>query len=239
MKGVKAAVKLLAVTPDALSVIYSAARQCYSKKYAADIYNDKSISSPQKRDFIKRIVSSGHESPLEHVTLTFSIKGVSRALSHQLVRHRLASYSQQSQRYVPGRDFNFIMPASIEKTAVAKKIFIRSMKNAQRDYGKIIKLLQGRVEKGKASEDARFVLPQAAETMIVFSMNCRQLLHFFSQRCCARAQWEIRALANAMLAICRKNIPEIFAKAGAVCERLGYCPEGKNYTCGRYPVSLK
>ncbi|MFA5369991.1 MAG: FAD-dependent thymidylate synthase [Candidatus Omnitrophota bacterium] len=240
MKGVKAEVRLLAITPGALSVIYSAARQCYSKRQASDIYDDKNIRSDEKKRFIEKIISLGHESPLEHATLTFSVKGVSRALTHQLVRHRLASYSQQSQRYVEATDFNFVLPVSIEKNAAAKKIFVLSMKNARRDYKKIIELLKtAGTGKEKAAEDARFVLPQAVETMIVVSMNCRQLLYFFSQRCCERAQWEIRGLARAMLLICRENLPEIFMTAGAKCEKLGYCPEGKKYTCGRYPINLK
>jgi thymidylate synthase (FAD) len=163
------------------------------------------------------------------------VEGVSRALSHQLVRHRIASYSQQSQRYVDGSAFNHVIPPAIAKNEAAARRFRECMAHVGEAYREIKALLE---EAGhdKAAEDARFVLPQAAETRLVFSMNCRSLLNFFEQRCCERAQWEIRALARAMLKDCRQVLPVVFATAGARCERLKYCPEGPRFTCGRYPL---
>lgn len=234
-------VELLAHTPDALSLIYAAFRQCYHAGFVADMWPKLTAGeiSPEKQaSFVKEVVASGHVSPIEHVSFTFAVEGVSRALTHQLVRHRIASYSQQSQRYVDGGNFNYVMPPSIRRDEEARKRFIECMENIGAAYREIKSLLEGS-RGGKAKEDARFVLPQAAETRIVLSMNCRSLLNFFEHRCCSRAQWEIRALANAMLAECRKALPVVFDSAGAPCERLRYCPEGEKFTCGRYPLQAE
>ena len=230
-------VKLLSSTQNALSLIYAACRQCYSAEFAGDIF-EKAKEDPEKMTkFITKIVSSGHESPLEHVKFTFSVEGVSRALTHQLVRHRLASYSQQSQRYVKEDNFSFIIPPTIKKDPEALKEYEDVLSRIQQGYNRLLQLLQ---EKGivgeKANQDARFVLPQGAETKIVVTMNVRELMHFFSLRCCSRAQWEIKTLADNMLAICKKELPAVFSNAGAKCEALKYCPEGEKFTCGRYPV---
>jgi len=170
------------------------------------------------------------------VKFTFAVAGVSRALTHQLVRYRVASYSQQSQRYVDMREFAYVIPPSIAGDESQRKEFERCMEEIQRSYQD---LLARFAEKGvtgeRAHEDTRFVLPQAAETKIVVTMNCRELLHFFAQRCCQRAQWEIRGLADRMLEICRGKLPPVFENGGAKCERLGYCPEGK-FSCGRFPL---
>lgn len=228
---------LLDVTDNALSIIYAACRQCYSRSFAGDLTMRESINKKQKADFVRRIVASGHESPLEHVKFTFAIEGVSRALTHQLVRHRLASYSQQSQRYVKGHDFEYIIPPSIEQDKQLKRAFIKTMEDIQESYDEIFgKLSKKDKMQDKAAEDARFVLPQAAETKIVVTMNCRELLHFFKQRCCVRAQWEIKDLADKMLVLCAKKLPEVFESAGPKCVDLGYCPEGKQFACGRYPL---
>jgi thymidylate synthase (FAD) len=228
-------ISLLNATENAISVIYAACRQCYSEKFAGELFEAK---DPKKQaEFVKRVVSSGHESPLEHVKFTFAIEGVSRALTHQLVRHRLASYSQQSQRYVKEEDFDYIMPPSIEKDKVLKKEFENTMQLIQESYNKILARFKESGTTGEeANQDARYVLPGAAETKIVVTMNCRELIHFFSQRCCARAQWEIRTLAEEMLSICQENLPEVFSSAGAKCTSLGYCPEGEKFCCGRYPI---
>jgi len=230
-------VKLLDLTSNPLALIYSACRQCYSADFAGDIY-DKIKDDPQKQAaFIKKIIASGHESPLEHVKFTFAVEGVSRALTHQLVRHRLASYSQQSQRYVKEDDFDYIIPPSIEGNQAAKEEFEKAMAAIRESYSRISGFLGESGLSGEAAnQDARFVLPQAVETKIVVTMNCRQLLHFFNQRCCSRAQWEIRKLADKMLGECRKHLPLLFSKAGAKCVGLGFCPEGERFTCGRYPV---
>jgi len=235
MAATHAHVKLLEMTENPLTLIYVAFRQCYSPGWAGDMCDQK-ISEEQKAGFIREVLGSGHESPLEHVKFTFAIEGVSRALTHQLVRYRIASYSQQSQRYVNMNDFNYIVPPSIARDNDLRQRFVAMMEQIQQGYRALV---DGFTRKGitgeKAHEDARFVLPQAAETKIVVTMNCRELLHFFSQRCCRRAQWEIRALADTLLGICREKLPAVFEHAGAKCERLGYCTEGK-FSCGKYPT---
>lgn len=239
MAEAKQSVKLLAHTPEPLSLIYAAFRQCYHAGFVADMWPKLlagDISFEKQADFVEKVVASGHVSPIEHVSFTFAAEGVSRALSHQLVRHRIASYSQQSQRYVDGSDFNYILPPAIDKNPEAKKRFLKCMKDIEEGYRDIKAILEedGRGEKSK--EDARFVLPQAAETRIVFTMNCRSLLNFFENRCCTRAQWEIRSFANEMLRLCKESLPVVFRNAGARCEALKCCPEGEKFTCGKYPV---
>lgn len=230
-------VRLLEVTQSALSLIYAAFKQCYSAGFAADIFEEGGKAVDRQADFLKRMMESGHASPLEHAKFTFAIEGVSRALTHQLVRYRVASYSQQSQRYVKQTNFDYIIPPLIEEDETLKGEFIRAMGEIQASYDRLV---AGFKEKGivgeKANQDARFVLPQAAESKIVVTMNCRELLHFFEERCCMRAQWEIRGLANKMLGICKKQLPIVFAGAGSKCVRLGYCPERKEFSCGKYPL---
>ena len=230
-------VKLLDLTDNALALIYASCRQCYSAEFGGDIFEKIKEDRKKQAAFIAKIVSSGHESPLEHVKFTFAVEGVSRALTHQLVRHRMASYSQQSQRYVKENDFDYIMPPSIESDPSALEEFGRTMSAIQGSYTRILEILAKKGVSGEAAnQDARFVLPQAAETKIIVTMNCRELLHFFKYRCCARAQWEIRNLAQKMLSVCQENLPEIFSAAGAKCVYLGFCPEGERFTCGRFPV---
>ena len=228
-------VKLLEMSDDPLSLLYVAYRQCYSARWAGDMGGEDKKEKRQAA-FIKEMMRSGHDSPLEHVKFTFAVAGVSRALTHQLVRYRVASYSQQSQRYVDMREFGYIIPPSIAGDRPLQTEFEHCMEEIQRSYQD---LLARFAEKGiageRAHEDARFILPQAAETKIVVTMNCRELLHFFAQRCCQRAQWEIRALADRMLEICREKLPPVFENGGAKCERLGYCPEGR-FSCGRFPL---
>ncbi len=231
-------VRLLAVTPDALSLIYAAFRQCYHPGFVADMWPRLvagEIDAAKQADFVARILASGHESPIEHVSFTFAVAGVSRALSHQLVRHRIASYSQQSQRYVDAVAFDYVLPPAIAAIPEAKARFETAMEQAGAAYGELQEILTRHGRGGKANEDARFVLPNACETKIVVTMNCRSLLHFFELRCCMRAQWEIRAMAMAMLGLCREALPVVFSGAGARCERLGHCPEDARFTCGRYP----
>jgi thymidylate synthase (FAD) len=233
-------VKLLEVTENALALIYSACRQCYAEEFAGDIFEKIKDDDAKQAAFIKKIISSGHESPLEHVKFTFAIEGVSRALTHQLVRHRMASYSQQSQRYVKENDFDYILPPAIEANPLARSEFEKIMDLIQKSYTRISGFLAEKGISGEtANQDARFVLPQAAETKIIVTMNCRELLHFFKHRCCSRAQWEIRKLAEKMLADCKKSLPLLFSKAGAKCSSLGFCPEGARFSCGRFPVKEK
>ena len=158
-------------------------------------------------------MESGHASPVEHVSFTFALGGVSRALTHQLVRHRIASYSQQSQRYVDGSDFDYLIPPEIRKNPEALARF----EGIMREIGSAYRDLKGLLEEAgrtgsKANEDARFVLPQATASNIVVTMNCRALLNFFEHRCCRRAQWEIRHVADEMLALCRGVLPALRVK---------------------------
>lgn len=233
-------VRLLAHTPDALPLIYAAFRQCYYPGFVGELWDElvSGTADAQKQaDFVTKVMESGHDSPIEHVSFTFAIEGVSRACTHQLVRHRIASYSQQSQRYVDGSAFDYILPPAIAAIPEAQERFEAFMDEVGRAYRDLKQLLEAAGRTGpKANEDARFVLPQAAESKIVVSMNCRSLLHFFELRCCMRAQWEIRALARQMLELCRNALPVVFATAGAKCDRLGYCPEGERFTCGRRPL---
>ena len=234
MPQVKPNVRLLEVTQNALPLLYAAFKQCYSAKFAGRIF-DENKNAKEQAEFIRRIVESGHQSPLEHVKFSFAIEGVSRALTHQLVRYRIASYSQQSQRYVKKANLDYVLPPSIEADEVIKAEFIRIMTEIRASYDTILERFK---EKGivgeRATEDARFVLPQAAETKIVVTMNCRELLHFFEERCCTRAQWEIRKLANLMLNEVKKKAPTIFKNAGPACKTKGICPENKK-DCPLYP----
>ncbi|MFV0421235.1 FAD-dependent thymidylate synthase [Oleidesulfovibrio sp.] len=233
-------VELLSHTPDPLSLIYAAFRQCYHAGFVADMWPRLlagEIEQQKQAGFVAQVLESGHASPVEHVSFTFAVEGVSRALTHQLVRHRLASYSQQSQRYVDGSNFDYILPPAIARNPAARERFESFMEEIGSAYRDLKAILEESGRKGtKANEDARFVLPQAAESKIVLTMNCRTLLHFFEERCCMRAQWEIRRMANMMLECCREVLPVIFATAGPKCERLGYCPEGEKFSCGRYPL---
>ena len=214
-------VTLITHTPEPEKVIASAAKLCYSSSDIETLMNGLTLEKIET--FIKKLTDLGHQSPLEHCTFTFGIEGVSRALSHQLVRHRIASYSQKSQRYVKEGQFEYIIPPTISENEICPNVFEDFMKNAQWTYDFLI-------NNGIPAEDARFVLPNACETKLIMTMNIRSLLHFFEERCCNRAQWEIRQMADMMLDICKEIAPNIFAKAGASCVR-GKCKEGKMY-CG-------
>ncbi|MCX7781408.1 MAG: FAD-dependent thymidylate synthase [Negativicutes bacterium] len=216
-------VKLICYTPDPDRVVAMSARLCYSPVGAAEL--SEKLTAEQGAKLVGKILDMGHLSTLEHVSFTFAIEGVSRVLTHQLVRHRIASYSQQSQRYVKEHDFEYITPPSIANNAVAREKFERLMESIRSTYDELISL-------GVHQEDARYCLANAAETKIVVTMNARALHHFFALRCCQRAQWEIRQLAEAMLAEVRKVSPVLFAKAGPTCETERRCGEGA-LTCGR------
>ncbi|MCF7887207.1 MAG: FAD-dependent thymidylate synthase [Candidatus Omnitrophica bacterium] len=221
-------VKLLSYTNNPKKVIYSAARQCYSKLSAYQIYSDQErLTSEKLKKFISHLVKRGHLSPLEHVSFTFSATGLSRVCTHQLVRHRVASYSQQSQRYVGMDDFEFVVPKAIKSNKEAEALFIESTDYLKNKYKQIRKILEKntKLDKEKINQDLRFLLPQGCQTKIVLTMNSRQLLHFFSERLCLRAQWEIRELATQMVVLVKKVLPEIFDSAGAKCKNLGFCPE--------------
>ncbi len=238
-------VNIIAHTPEPEKVISMAAKLCYSPVGVDEI--EKNLTDESVDKFINMLMSMGHESPLEHVSFTFAVEGISRACSHQLVRHRIASYSQQSQRYVKLYQFEYIIPKEIEKIDEAKKVFIDAMKKDQEDYDKLVDILFNKhckklVQQGKdakkakkdaekkAIEDARYVFPNACETKIVFTMNVRSLYNFIEHRTCERAQWEIRDLATQMLKKLREISPVLFNNKGPKCIK-GPCPEGK-MTCG-------
>lgn len=217
-------VKLLRYTPEPEKTVAMSARLCYSPIGAAQL--EEKISDEQAAKLVRKLVTMGHFSTLEHVTFTFAIEGVSRVLTHQLVRHRIASYSQQSQRYVKEHDFETILPPTIAAKPEAKAKFERLMLEIQNLYNELTD------DYGVPAEDARYVLPNAAETKIVATFNVRSLLNFFSLRCCNRAQWEIRQLAEKMLAECKTVAPVLFENAGPTCVSEGVCHEGA-MSCGR------
>lgn len=241
-----AKVTLLNYTRDPERTVACAAKLCYSPATIDTVkegLTDEKVSS-----FVEMLAEIGHESPIEHASFTFGIEGVSRALLAQITRHRMASFSVQSQRYVAENHFEYVLPPEIAQNEEAKKIFIAAMEEDQRHYDELTDILKAkhkaeflasgkdektatRLAEKKAIEDARFVLPNACETKMVLTMNARSLLNFFHHRCCNRAQWEIQDVANQMLALVSAVAPNIFKNAGPSCV-CGACPEGK-MTCGK------
>ncbi len=222
-------VKLLDYTPEPERVVAMAARLCYSAVGAEEL--SERLSDDKVREMVEKMVSLGHASTIEHVSFTFGIEGVSRVLTHQLVRHRIASYDQQSQRYVAAHGFQYVTPHTIEENHAAKEKYDALLSKIRKTYDDLIEL-------GIPKEDARYVLANAAETKILVTMNARSLLHFFNLRCCNRAQWEIREIANLMLAEVQKVAPTLFKNAGATCVNTGRCPEG-NMGCGKFNEMIK
>lgn len=240
-------VKIIQHTPEPEMLVASAAKLCYSPVGVENIMDGLDEEKVDK--FLSMLMDLGHESPIEHVVFTFGVEGVSRVLTHQLVRHRVGcSYSQQSQRYVKLEQFEYIMPPEIEQIPAAKERFIRIMEEDQRAYNELAELLreehlkkylsEGRTEKQArvmaektAIEDARYVFPNACETKIVFTMSARALMNFFRQRCCNRAQWEIREMAEEMLRQVKDVAPILFKNAGPGCVA-DRCPEG-TMSCGK------
>ena len=208
-------VQLLAHTPAPEQLVAASAKLCYSAASIADL---AAIEADKAAEFIDELPEA-HKSPFEHVSFTFGIEGVSRAMLAQITRHRIASFSVQSQRYVSMDEFGYVVPPSIAANQDALDEYEHFMDRADLVYTYLRSC-------GIPAEDARFVLPNACETRMIVTMNARELLHFFSLRCCKRAQWEIRAVADEMLRLCKEVAPEIFAKAGPGCVR-GRCPEGK------------
>ena len=232
MAQVKPQVTLLKYTPDPEQTIALAAKLCYSDATIEDLQDG--VESGDVSKFIARLSSFGHMSPFEHASFTFGIEGVSRALLAQITRHRLASFSVKSQRYVAaGKNvdvFNYIIPPSIEALGEeAVKKYQDQMATMQQWYNEWQGLLGGDCE--KSNEDARFVLPNAAETKMVVTMNARELQHFFHLRCCNRAQWEIREVAWQMLGLVLQVAPNIFCTSGPNCVA-GACTEGAK-CCGK------
>lgn len=264
-------IKLVAHTPDPDLVVALAAKLCYSPVGVDEI--EKKLTPEEIERFVGMLANIGHESPLEHVSFTFAVEGISRACSHQLVRHRIASYSQQSQRYVNLVDkFEYVIPPAYENVATLKSIYLKSMEQAYENYTELVKIsllkkardlglgekyarelinadeefkkqcpslvdyfkYKQRKEYMKAEkqaiEDARYVLPNACETKMVFTMNARTLINFIKHRKCRRAQHEIREMAIEMEKLITEVAPNLGKAMGAPCET-GKCKEGK-LSCG-------
>lgn len=209
-------VNLISYTPDAAKVVGAAAKLCYSASGASDIM--EGLTADKTASFLKVLRDAGHFSPFEHASFTFAVEGLSRVCTHQLVRHRLASYSQQSQRYVGMGGISCVVPPKIAADPEALKLYEAQAESAWKCYSDLVDL-------GIDKEDARFILPHGAETKIAVTMNARELHHFFSIRLCKRAQWEIQELARQMLSAVRGVSPEIFALAGPSCVTIGKCCE--------------
>jgi len=217
-------VKLIGFTPDPEKIPAMAAKLTHSKTKPEDM---NKTSSKELKTILEQVVNLGHTSVVEHTSFTFAISDVSRSLTHQLVRHRIASYSQQSQRYVNLNEPNYVTPPKIAKNKQMKKAYDQTMKMIWKEYNKLLEL-------DIPAEDARYVLPNATCTNIMVTMNARSLLNFFELRCCLHAQWEIRTLANLMLKEVKKAAPTIFKNAGPLCKSKKVCPENKK-DCPLYP----
>ena len=216
---------LLCHTPEPETAIALAGRLCYSD---SDILSLKEAVQGKSESFVKKLISLGHLSPIEHASFTFAAQGVSRALLAQITRHRIASFSVQSQRYVKKDALDYIVPPSVKALGEEAELeYIAQIQQCEQFYQHWLSL-------GIPAEDARFMLPNAAETRMVFTMNARELMHFFSLRCCNRAQWEIREMAWRMVELVKPLAPRVFAKAGAPCVS-GPCPEGKMCCGNPYP----
>lgn len=239
-------VKLIAHTPNPEKVVAAAAKLCYSNAQIDTLLDG--LTEEKSKEFVEMLASLGHESPTEHASFTFAIEGVSRSLLAQITRHRIASYSVQSQRYVNLKEPDFVTPPEIMDDPQSLEQFNESMAMAAENYQKVTQLLkeahkekfmaQGMDEKTanrtaekKALEDARFILPNACTTKMIVTMNTRSLNNFFRHRCCTRAQWEIRELADEMLKLVCEVAPALFVRSGPPCVS-GPCPEGK-MSCGR------
>ena len=221
-------VELLEHTPNPEKLVASAAKLCYSKK--ADIQSLMDDLTPANiSSFVAKLESMHHESPMEHISFTFGIEGVSRALLAQITRHRIgASFSVRSQRYCSENDFDYIIPESIKKHGKHCVRYKALMAEISNFYDKLVEL-------GVPKEDARMVLPNACATRMIVTMNARELFHFAALRCCSRAQWEIRALANEMVRQAKEVAPTLFKHLGAACVQNGFCSEGAK-SCGKAPT---
>ena len=223
----KPVVHLISKPANMLKTVYTACRTCYSADYPINIYN--SVDDEEKMlKLIERVISSGHYSTIEHIQISFAISNVSRACTHQLVRHRHMSFSQKSQRYVKEKgEFDYIIPPTIERNPELKEKFSAFMSEIANKY-------QEFVEAGIPAEDARAVLPNATASSLVCSLNLREMIHIANLRLCTRAQYEIRTMVKMMCEELVKEEPWLKAYLVPKCERLGFCDEDKS--CGRMPV---
>lgn len=225
--GQKAEVRVTLVnyTPNPELTIVAAARSSASHSTIEELWNK--LESQQIDSLLKQLVDSGHLSPFEHASFTFNIQGISRVTSHQLVRHRIASYTQQSQRYVKLTERQYITPLTISRNSALANKYHQAANAAYELYSQML-------EAGIPAEDARYILPQAVETQLVMTMNARELIHACSLRLCLRAQWEILELFEKIKAEVEKVAPRIGAELKPKCYRLGYCDERES--CGIFPV---
>ncbi|MDR3112125.1 MAG: FAD-dependent thymidylate synthase [Elusimicrobiota bacterium] len=211
-------IKLLKFTKEPEKTCAVAAKLCYNISNINDM--TKRITREKTKELLDKVISSGHHSVLEHAVFTFAIEGVSRSLLAQLTRHRIASFSVQSQRYVKfSQGIEFVKPITITKNKELSKKFSETLRNIESLYEEFLRA-------GIPAEDARYVLPNACATKIILTMNARELRHFFALRCCNRSQWEMNAMAIQMLILAKKSAPLLFAKAGPNCVR-GNCSEHK------------
>lgn len=239
-------VKLITYTPQPERAVAASAKLCYASADIDTVINN--LTEDKTASFLEMLASIGHESPIEHASFTFGIEGVSRSLLAQITRHRMASFSVQSQRYVKENQFAFVLPPEIDTIPEARAEFLKAMEEDQQHYERLSGILTAahvkaflsegldeaeakRKAEKKAIEDARFILPNACTTKMICTMNARSLMNFFSLRCCRRAQWEIRALAMKMLQLTKQAAPHLFQHAGPPCVR-GACDQGK-MSCGR------
>lgn len=220
-------VTLLSYTKNPDRVCASAAFTSWKKLSTKELFDE--LTDKEANDFLRKVISFGHLSVTEHASFTFSVSGISRACSHQLVRHRMASYTQQSQRYVKFKkdEIEYVTPKTIEKSKFHKEYKDMMLKIAD--------LYENLLSANIPTEDARYIIPNAAKTNMTITMNARELLHFFSLRLCERSQWEIKEMAERMLKEVKKTAPVLFENAGIQCELLGYCPEGE-LCCGKFPT---
>lgn len=206
---------------DPIVITYMACRQCYSKLGGKELFENVGTTDREKMTtLVKKVLDSGHHSVLEHLHYTFAVSGISRAASHQLVRHRIASYSQQSQRYCNMGDGGFVVPDSVNIDPKASRIFNDALKGCREAYKALVAL-------GVPQGDARFILPNASLTAVIISMNARSLLNFFELRTCGKAQWEIRKVAKAIQKHCKLSCPEIFGNSGPPCKTGKGCRESQ------------
>ncbi len=246
-----AKVFLLAHTPNPEHTVAAAAKLCYSSSKISEL-NDN-LTDEKAASFVEMLSEIGHESPIEHASFTFGIEGVSRSLLAQITRHRMASFSVKSQRYVREGSFEYVTPPEIAESPEALALYEDIMAEDQKRYDRLTEILKekhlktfleegkdektaNRMAEKKAIEDARFVLPNSCETQMVMTMNARSLHNFFRIRCCKRAQWEIQDIANQMLKLVSEVAPNLFKNAGPSCIS-GKCSEGK-MSCGK-PSEVK
>lgn len=227
-------VDLISFTDRPEQIVGLACYTCCSEKTPDVLWEEILRGKRPIDDFIKTVLKSGHLSVLEHANFTFAISGISRACSHQLVRHRIASFTQQSQRYVKFEEGAYIIPPNIDEGITQEDLIVAAkyndaIRNSTRKYNE---LLDANIK----PEDARFVLPNAFTTTFTLTMNARELRHFFGLRCCKCAQWEIRELADKMLEEVQTVAPLLFENAGPKCMDLGYCNEPKERSCGKMPL---